>query len=1023
MSMDHDSRSSAMSPEEFKSAVEIEVQQFEYALRWIEEHMSPSFLEEIDLNERMLIARHLLSFSMQDCFSVLHIKHIILVFCLDGPDADLRILKSLGSMSIRTYRTFISNAPPPLLQGRAFLRIALVVGSAMMGKDDRLDAQHKERVRSLIDEKRAQSHNVESLLQGLTPSFLRSMNNDRLKLALELYFQAREDDLCQVAIRKNEDWQKTDAPSLQLIVAWRNVPASHFLFRLAQMIYRHQLTMRRVMMMHVEPYSTDNVLIFSLGLHGIKGGAASEEADIDDLLRELVLLKYFDTEDQIDRIFVQTHQLSGNQAHLVRNSISWIHQSLVDADPNLYSLENVTEALCRHPELTVQLCELFAIKFHPEQRDEQKYFEARNEFARCIDNLDTGHPVNDLKRKNILKQGMHFINFTLKTNFYQSNKSAFAFRLDPQYLDYVPYDRKAKFPELPYGIFFIRGMHFFGFNIRFKDLSRGGMRTVIPEHGEQFYLERNTVFSEAYHLAYTQQKKNKDIPEGGAKTVILLEPFHVFATEEQIYLKELQDLGLNPALIDAKIKIYRRDQKREFLYDSQRAFIANFMTLINCDDEGRLRAKEVVDYWGRPEYIYLGPDENMHNVMIDWIADYSVQCGYRPGRSFMSSKPKGGINHKEYGVTSFGVHVYMQEALLFLGIDPKKDPFTVKISGGPDGDVAGNQILNLGKDYPRTAKLLALVDVSGTIYDPNGLDYQELGMLFQQGLPIRNYPPERLSEGGLLLDLRTKREPTPYVQQTLCSRKQGGLVVQDWLSGNETHHLFRNNVHQLKSDIFIPGGGRPRTLNETNIQSFLDETGKPTAKAIVEGANLYLTPGARRILEKLGTLVFKDSSVNKGGVICSSFEVLASLCLSEEEFVREKEEYVKEVLEIIGKAAYKEARLLLSVHHTSGAYLTEISDQISAKINLFKYQLFDYLETLTLPRDRNHFLIRCLFHYCPPLLQKRYPERILSIPEIHQKAIIACMIAARLVYSYGIEWSPSLIDILPTLEKEPKLFE
>jgi glutamate dehydrogenase len=74
------------------------------------------------------------------------------------------------------------------------------------------------------------------------------------------------------------------------------------------------------------------------------------------------------------------------------------------------------------------------------------------------------------------------------------------------------------------------------------------------------------------------------------------------------------------------------------------------------------------------------------------------------------------------------------------------------------------------------------------------------------------------------------------------------------------NHLYRNNVHQVKTNIFVPGGGKPRTLNETNYLSFLNETGKPTSKGIFEGANLYLTSGARKALEKLGVLIFKDSS-------------------------------------------------------------------------------------------------------------------------------------------------------------------
>jgi glutamate dehydrogenase len=46
-----------------------------------------------------------------------------------------------------------------------------------------------------------------------------------------------------------------------------------------------------------------------------------------------------------------------------------------------------------------------------------------------------------------------------------------------------------------------------------------------------------------------------------------------------------------------------------------------------------------------------------------------------------------------YGVTSEGVTVFLETALnKALGIDPRKQPFSVKITGGTDGDVAGNEV-------------------------------------------------------------------------------------------------------------------------------------------------------------------------------------------------------------------------------------------------------------------------------------------------------------------------------------------
>jgi glutamate dehydrogenase len=1016
--MNPDPQHPPLSKEELKGAIDIEIKAFEQAYRWLEGHMPKSFFDAVDQETKILIARNLMSFCLQDRFTPIYFKHKIIVLCQDGPDADLRIFKKFKNYVIRYYRAFVSNVAPPC-DSEGKLRIAFLYFQDL-SKVEKLTTEQKQELYTHAKEHNPNLKNeeIETLIQGITPNFLRSMAGERLSLALAMFFRAKNREQCQYEIRRNENWKEKDAPSLQLVLAWRNVPKAGFLYRLAKVISAHHLALQKVVGTYIDVSSTETILILSLGLHGKSGGAVWEEADIDDFLREFALIKYFETDDKVGSTFADAHLLSGNEAHLVRNFISFAHQVLVHADPNVYSYENVIEGFCRHPELTVQLCKMFEAKFDPAKQDLAKFDVLRSQFLLLADRLDTGQAINDARRKQILRQALSFIDHNLKTNFYRKNKSGFSFRLNPKYMDHAPYDRKEKFPELPYGVFFIRGMHFIGFNIRFKDLARGGVRTVIPERMEQYLQERNNIFSEAYNLAYTQQKKNKDIPEGGAKTAILLEPFEVFAEEEEIYKKELKASGVDPALWNEKLKTYSKDHRLNYIYASQSSFIDCLMTLINCEDDGTLKAKSVVDYWKRPEYIYLGPDENMFNEMIVWIANYAVEHGYKPGRSFMSSKPGAGINHKEYGVTSFGVNVYLEQMLLFLGIDPKKNRFTLKISGGPDGDVAGNEILNLQKYYPHTAKLLALTDVSGTIYDPEGLDLNEMARLFHQGLPIRNYPPEKLNEGGFLLDVKTKREESSYAQQTLIWRKIKEGVIQDWISGNEMNQLYRNNVHQVKADIFIPGGGRPRTLNETNFFTFLDEAGNPTSKAIVEGANLYLTPGGRRALEKLGVLIFKDSSCNKGGVICSSFEVLASLCMNEQEFLKEKNEYVQEVLNLIGKAARNEAKLLLETHQKTGQFLTDLSDLISERINLFKYQLLDYLEPIDLTDPS---LLKCLIQYCPPLLRERYKAGILSMPDIHKKAVIACYLASHLVYKRGLDWSPSIGDVLPMVAQDQSL--
>lgn len=987
--------------------------------------MPHRFFERLDPQNLILVTHNLMSLNLQDYFSEINLKQSAIVLCLDSPEADLQILRNYSLFGIREYRTFVSNEPPPFPGVRQNLRIGnLYFTEAGEPLEEKLSTERKEELLALVKARnpKVTDEEFEKIIAGMTTRFLSSMTTERLTLALDMFFRARTRDHCQHEIIYNENWQKSGAPSMQVILAWLNAPKYKFLFKLAQMIHRHHLDLQRMAATYIDPHSSQSILVMSIGLHGAKGGASWDEADIPDLLRELSTLKYFDSEDIVEKIFVHTGLLKGNMANLARSMIRFVHQVLVHADPHLYSFNNVEEGFCRHPELIVMICEIFEMKFCPEKHDIEKYHYLRNRFLTLVNNLDTGHAMNDTRRKNILKTALDFIDYTLKTNFYRNNKTSLSFRLDPRYIDYAPYDRKKNFPELPYGIFFMFNSNFTGFHIRFKDLARGGLRTVTPEKAEQVITERSNIFQECYNLAYTQQKKNKDIPEGGSKGIILLEPSKTLPYEIEIFKKEMELAEIPLQEIEERLNNFERLQKREYLQQAQRSFTNSFLTLLNCEEDGYLRAKHVIDYWKRSEYIYLGPDEKLGNRVIEWISRHCEKHHYKPGRCFITSKPGAGINHKEYGVTSFGVNVYMHQLLSYLGIDPEKDPFTIKISGGPDGDVAGNQILNLHKYYPQTAKLLALTDASGTIYDPGGLDLKELAEMFHNTLPIRFYPPEKLHEKGFLLDRRTKREHTAYAHQTLCWKKKDNKLFRNWLSGNEMNQLFRNNVHQTKTDIFVPCGGRPKTLNMENYRDFLDETGKPTSRAIAEGANLYLTQEARRELEKLGVLIIKDSSCNKGGVICSSLEVLSGLVLSENEFLKEKKELVPEILSIIKQAALNEAQLLLHTHQETNEFLTDISESISEKINTYKYQLLDYLETIELADDLNNPLIRALALYCPPLLKDKYFDRILKqVPDIHKKAVIAVHIASHLVYQRGLKWSPSIIEILPLIALDPNI--
>lgn len=1011
--------------EQLMQAIEKESKQFQEYYLWLEQAMPRDFFQDIKFEDIILITHSLMGFHLENYYSQINLKGGAIVLSIEHPQADIQILKNFSLYGIKYYCAYTSKQPPPVKGVKEKLRIVII---NYLEPDEShvfsFSDEERNRLKSMVQEQneKVTDDAFKELLKQINSRFLATLPLNRISLALDMFYRAQDRDPCQYEVRYNKDWEETGQSSMHLVFAWKNTSRANFFYHLAKVVFRNNLTMKRVHATDINPHSENSILVMVLGLQGIDNKPAWEACDINEFLKELVTIKYFMRVDLIDTVFVNTGMIHGNLANLLRASLDFIHQILVHVDPYEYTLENIELSICRHPDLVFKILQAFEYKFHPEKNNLDEYRTLRDECIKSIELLDSGKEDIDERHRNVLNQAVNFVEYTLKTNFYRNNKVAFSFRLDPHYLDHAPFEREDLYPVLPFAIFYIKGQCFFGFHIRFKDLARGGLRTVLPKKLEYVQFDRNEVFMENYSLAFTQQKKNKDIPEGGSKAVIFLEPSEQIELEKDLYRNELTKQKYSNKEIETKIQALNRVEKLSFLHQAQRAFVDSLITLVNCEPDGTLRAKHIVSYYSKPEYIYLGPDENMHTEIILWIAKHSRKYNYRPGSSFISSKPKIGINHKEHGVTSLGVNVYMHETLEYLGIDPTRDVFTVKMTGGPDGDVAGNQMKNLYTYYPKTAKLLATVDISGTIYDPNGLNLEELNNLFLSEKPINGYNPELLSEGGFLVDTQEKKEDTAYSQKTLCYRMRGNKVHKEWLSGNEMNSLLRHNVHKTVADIFIPCGGRPATLNTNNYTDFLDHNLQPTSKAIVEGANLYLTPKARKELENLGVLIIRDSSANKGGVIASSFEVLAGLLLSDDEMLEYHQEIVDSALNILKQRSLEEARLMLRSHKEQGLPLTEISEKVSQKINLYTYQLLDYLETIELPEDKNSPLNKCLFAYCPKFLTEHFADRIIkNLPDVHKKAIIASYLACRVVYKMGLNWSPTLVGILPILLSDPEI--
>ncbi len=396
-------------------------------------------------------------------------------------------------------------------------------------------------------------------------------------------------------------------------------------------------------------------------------------------------------------------------------------------------------------------------------------------------------------------------------------------------------------------------------------------------------------------------------------------------------------------------------------------------------------------------YIVLGPDENMHDEMIELIARQSERRNYLLGSAVISSKQVG-INHKEYGVTSTGVVKFAEITMESLGIDMHKDPFSLKLTGGPNGDVAGNALRLMLQRCPKMQVKL-IVDGSGVLYDPLGANHAALHKVVLKS-DIDAFDPEALNPGGFIL-YRNQQQCEGLRKLYRKVSRENDAVTEEWISADEFFSEYGNLVFKVDADLFIPAGGRPETIDNSNWQRFLDENETPTARVIVEGANSFLTPTARVELQKRGVVIMRDASANKCGVISSSYEIIANLLLSDKEFLNNKERYVADVIDILERRAQDEARLILRRYDEQGGnkLYTEISDEISREINSHYAHLFAFFQKHSHLCGKPLFR-RAILAHLPKMLrtEERYRRRLKLLPEKYLFAILASETASSMVY-------------------------
>jgi glutamate dehydrogenase (NAD(P)+) len=222
---------------------------------------------------------------------------------------------------------------------------------------------------------------------------------------------------------------------------------------------------------------------------------------------------------------------------------------------------------------------------------------------------------------------------------------------------------------------------------------------------------------------------------------------------------------------------------------------------------------EIIDAIG-PDKDVPAPDVNTNEQIMAWVMDtYSMHVGHTE-TAIVTGKPVelGGSKGRREA-TGRGVMICARDAARHLNLDLKNA--TVAVQGfGNVGSVSATLIAELG------ARIVAVTDWKGGVYNANGLDLVELTDWTREHKTVDEFP------GG---------EP-----------------------------LSNEDLFKLEVDVLIPAA----LENQITAENAADVH----AKLVVEGANGPTTPEAHRMLHERGVFVVPDILANSGGVTGSYFE-------------------------------------------------------------------------------------------------------------------------------------------------------
>ena len=373
-----------------------------------------------------------------------------------------------------------------------------------------------------------------------------------------------------------------------------------------------------------------------------------------------------------------------------------------------------------------------------------------------------------------------------------------------------------------------------------------GMRNVLREVRRELTVNFPVRMDDGSIRIFTGYRVQHNLTRGPAKGGIRYHP--------QVSLDEVKALAMWMSWKCAVTNLPYGGAKGGVICDPSQ------LSLHELENLTRRYASEISILIG-PESDIPAPDVNTNQQTMAWIMDtISMEKGYSVPATVTGKPLSIGGSEGRPAATGRGVMVVTLEACRRLGIDPAQA--TVAIQGfGNVGSVSAQLLHQQG------FKVVAVSDVFGGIYNPEGLDVPTL----------------------------------------LESARNGGRLAD--FEGRQTR-IGNAALLELPVTILIPAA--------LENQLTMENAARVQARLVVEAANGPTTPEADDVFHQRGVTLVPDILANAGGVTVSYFEWVQDL----QSFFWEESEINGRLTRIMERA-YEQVDDLAAEHQTTlrmGAY-------------------------------------------------------------------------------------------------------